>query len=58
MPIYIYKCEKCGKVKEVMQSYDAMIMCCDKPMVRQMPTSVGIKFKGGGWYVTDYKGKK
>lgn len=61
MPIYEYSCQKCGARVEVMQKIT------DKPLKRCQscggklekewsPTS--FQFKGSGWYVTDYAGKK
>ena len=61
MPIYEYSCQKCGARIEVMQKIT------DKPLKRcktcggklekeWSPTS--FQFKGSGWYVTDYAGKK
>ena len=61
MPIYEYSCQKCHARVEVMQKIT------DKPLKRcktcggklekeWSPTS--FQFKGSGWYVTDYAGKK
>ena len=59
MPIYEYKCAKCGVV-EVMQSIkDAPLKKCPncKSKVERMISSTSFVLKGTGWYATDY-GKK
>jgi putative FmdB family regulatory protein len=61
MPIYEYKCRKCGKQFEVMQgiSDDAVKECtfCKGPVDKLISLS-SFQLKGSGWYVTDYGGKK
>lgn len=61
MPIYEYKCLKCGRHVEKRQSVsDAPIAECEKcggPVEKQWSLS-GFQFKGEGWYVTDYASKK
>jgi putative FmdB family regulatory protein len=61
MPIYEYSCKKCGAHMEVMQKVS------DKPLARHSKcggklekewSRTGFQFKGTGWYVTDYAGKK
>ena len=61
MPIYEYSCKKCGAHMEVMQKVS------DKPLARHAKcggklekewSRTGFQFKGTGWYVTDYAGKK
>jgi putative FmdB family regulatory protein len=61
MPIYEYSCQKCGAHMEVMQKVS------DKPLARHAKcggklekewSRTGFQFKGSGWYVTDYAGKK
>ncbi len=61
MPIYEYSCQKCGAHMEVMQKIS------DKPLARHAKcggkltkewSRTGFQFKGSGWYVTDYAGKK
>jgi len=60
MPLYDYKCGKCGHIFEVMQkiSEEPLKYCpeCKGPIKRLISAS-GIIFKGTGWHVTDY-GKK
>jgi putative FmdB family regulatory protein len=61
MPIYEYTCRKCGAHLEVMQKIS------DKPLARHARcggklekewSRAGFQFKGSGWYVTDYAGRK
>lgn len=61
MPIYEYSCQKCGAHMEVMQKIT------DEPLKRHAKcggklvkewSRTGFQFKGEGWYVTDYAGKK
>lgn len=60
MPLYEYKCAKCGNKYEKIEGYSAAETqkCpkCGGRAERQISTA-GIQFKGSGWYVTDYKGK-
>ena len=60
MPIYEYKCDKCGKTIEVIQKMS------DKPLKKhescggaltKLISAAGFQFKGTGWYVTDYARK-
>ena len=61
MPIYEYKCLQCGAQVEKRQSVsDAPLTTCEKchgKLEKQWSLS-GFQFKGAGWYVTDYAGKK
>ena len=61
MPIYEYKCLECGVNIEKMQkiSEAPLTVCenCGGKLEKQVSLS-GFQFKGGGWYVTDYAGKK
>jgi len=53
MPLYLYRCEKCGKEKEDIQPVGAdPLVCCDVPMKRVI-CAPAIKFLGSGWYVND-----
>ena len=61
MPIYEYSCHKCGAHVEAMQKIS------DKPLARHAGcggrlekewSRTGFQFKGSGWYVTDYAGRK
>jgi putative FmdB family regulatory protein len=57
MPIYEYRCEKCGKVFEVLQRFS------DEPVkvheacggaVEKLISHSAFQLKGSGWYQTDY----
>lgn len=68
MPLYEYECLKCGERFEIIQKFS------DEPVrlhaenggsqcsgsVRKLLAAPAIRFKGSGWYVTDYgkAGKK
>jgi putative FmdB family regulatory protein len=59
MPIYEYKCAKCGVV-EVMQGIkEAPLKKCPtcKGKVEKMISSTSFVLKGSGWYATDYAKK-
>ncbi len=61
MPLYEYKCVKCGHRFEKIESVSAATTkkCpkCGAKAERQL-SAPAIQFKGTGWYVTDYAGKK
>lgn len=61
MPIYEYECRRCNHRFELIQKFS------DKPRKRcpecsgavdRLISSAAIRFKGTGWYVTDYADKK
>ena len=59
MPVYEYVCKSCGHHLEVSQSFkDAPLTTC--PVcggeLRKVFSSVGIMFKGSGFYRTDSRG--
>ncbi len=60
MPIYVYRCEKCGLQFEKFQHFDddPIKVCpeCGGP-VHRVYQPVGIIFKGSGFYVTDNRSK-
>jgi putative FmdB family regulatory protein len=60
LPLYEYKCAKCGKRFEKIESISApeKQKCpkCGGRAERQI-AAPAIQFKGSGWYVTDYAGK-
>jgi putative FmdB family regulatory protein len=59
MPIYEYKCHKCGVV-EVMQGIkEKPLKKCPncKNKVERMISSSSFVLKGSGWYATDYAKK-
>lgn len=60
MPLYEYRCKKCGHQFEKIQSFSApdekeCPVC--KGQVERLISAPAIQFKGAGWYVTDYAGK-
>jgi putative FmdB family regulatory protein len=60
MPIYEYKCKKCGKITEAIQkvSDPPLEKCeCGGKLVKIVSRNSFI-LKGTGWYKTDYKDKK
>lgn len=61
MPLYEYECLKCGKRTERLQRYeDAPLAACPQcgGEVKKLFSAPAVQFKGSGWYVTDYGGKK
>jgi len=57
MPMYEYKCAKCGDVFELIQKFS------DEPLhehpgcggtVEKLVSAAALQFKGSGWYVNDY----
>lgn len=61
MPLYEYKCVKCGRTTEKIESVSGPHLkkcphCGGK--VEHVLSAPAIQFKGSGWYVTDYAGKK
>ncbi|MBF6172647.1 FmdB family zinc ribbon protein [Nocardia blacklockiae] len=56
MPTYSYQCTQCGDKFDIVQSFsdDALSTCekCDGKL-RKLFNSVGIVFKGSGFYRTD-----
>ncbi len=60
MPLYEYKCLKCGRNTEKIENVSGPHLkkcphCGGK--VESVITAPAIQFKGSGWYVTDYAGK-
>ena len=59
MPTYEYACTECGHQFEIVQSFsdDALTECPNcKGKLRKVFGSVGIVFKGSGFYKTDSRG--
>ena len=57
MPLYEYKCEKCGDIFEVMQKFaDEPLRVHEKcgGLVNRLLSAPALQFKGSGWYVNDY----
>jgi len=61
LPLYEYKCLKCGrhtdKIEKVSGPHLKKCPHCGGK-VESVITAPSIQFKGAGWYVTDYGGKK
>lgn len=57
MPTYVYACKNCGHRFEKYQSFseDSLATCpeCTQDSLRKVFDSVGIVFKGSGFYSTD-----
>lgn len=54
MPVYDYKCQKCGSTIEYRRSFgeDREPVCCNDTMTRLWSTP-GVIFNGNGFYSTD-----
>lgn len=60
MPLYEYKCQKCGERVEVIQRVsDPPYTHCPKcgGEMRKLVSAPAIQFKGSGFYKTDYAAK-
>jgi putative FmdB family regulatory protein len=61
LPLYEYQCAKCGhrfeKIENVGASETKKCPKCGGKAERLL-AAPAIQFKGTGWYVTDYAGKK
>ncbi len=60
MPLYEYKCKKCGHRFEKIQKFsDPPVKKCPEcgGAVEQLLSPPAVQFKGSGWYVTDYARK-
>ena len=62
MPLYEYECGACGHRFEIIQKFSdgppETCPKCGKGPLQRLLSSPAIQFKGTGWYVTDYAGKK
>jgi putative FmdB family regulatory protein len=62
MPIYEYACGACGHELEALQklSDEPLKDCpaCGKATLTKLVSAAGFRLKGGGWYESDFKGKK
>ena len=61
MPIYEYKCQKCGTFEATQRITEKPLSKCPrcKGKVKKLISNTSFQLKGTGWYVTDYarKGK-
>lgn len=57
MPLYEYECHDCGKhyerIEKVSAFHDGVCPACGGA-ARRLLGAPALKFKGSGWYVTDY----
>lgn len=60
MPIYAYRCTRCGHAQDVLQkiSDPVLTVCpaCGESSYAKQVTAAGFQLKGSGWYVTDFRG--
>src|SRR5690349_15387175 len=57
MPLYDYRCHKCGETFEVKQSFSEDPLTIHEGCggeVERLISVPALQFKGTGWYVTDY----
>ena len=60
MPLYEYRCRKCGiKVEKIQKFSDSPLEICAAcgGHLERLLSTPAIRFKGSGWYVTDYARK-
>jgi putative FmdB family regulatory protein len=59
MPIYEYRCAKCGEFEHMQKITDPPLQRCPqcRKKVTKLISSTSFQLKGSGWYVTDYAGK-
>ena len=57
MPLYDYRCHRCGEVFEVRQKFADPLLTEHEACggeVERLISAPALQFKGTGWYVTDY----
>jgi putative FmdB family regulatory protein len=60
MPIYEYRCEKCGhRIERIQKFSDPPLTKCDLcgGTLSKVIAPPALQFKGTGWYITDYSDK-
>ncbi|MFI5114098.1 MAG: FmdB family zinc ribbon protein [Terriglobales bacterium] len=60
MPLYEYRCKKCGHCFEKIRKFsDKQLRKCPEcgGVLEQLVSASSVRFKGSGWYVTDYPKK-
>jgi len=59
MPIYEYKCQKCGTFETTQKITNKPLGKCPtcKGKVKKLISNTSFQLKGTGWYVTDYARK-
>jgi len=62
MPIYEYRCGKCGHEQDFLQKIAerpiAKCPACGSAKFQKQLSAAGFQLKGSGWYATDFKGGK
>lgn len=63
MPIYEFQCGQCGEIMESWQKRNdpppaTCPSCGAEGAMGRVISQTSFHLKGGGWYVTDYKGSK
>lgn len=60
MPIYEYRCSKCGHEIEALQKIaePPLVVCpsCHAESLVKLVSASAFQLKGSGWYATDFKG--
>ena len=57
MPLYDYRCHKCGETFEVRQKFADEVLTVHEGCGGELERLISLpalQFKGTGWYVTDY----
>lgn len=56
MPIYEYRCAKCGEFEVMQKITDKALGKCPtcKGKVTKLISNTSFQLKGSGWYITDY----
>lgn len=59
MPIYEYRCEKCGDFEVTQRITEDPLKKCPtcRRKVRKLISNTSFQLKGSGWYITDYARK-
>ena len=59
MPIYEYRCDKCGDFEVTQKITDNPLSRCPtcKTKVKKLISNTSFQLKGTGWYITDYARK-
>lgn len=62
MPTYEYECEACGirfeRFQKMTDPPESACPDCRGPVRRLIGAGAGILFRGGGFYITDYRSKE
>jgi putative FmdB family regulatory protein len=60
MPIYEYRCPKCGEFEQMQRITDPPLQRCPtcRKKLTKLISSTSFQLKGAGWYVTDYANKE